>query len=351
MENRDLFHIRVYLACLVFVVVVMILRELKTIFMPLALAGLLYFLFNGVIDRLVKMRVPRAVALTFLLVFLLFLSYFFGLLIYSGASSFITKFPAYSQSLGNILSQLFEQLRLPVVDVEQILSDLDWTKSINTLTSIVSTTLGSFAVFMGNLFMVILYLMFMLAGRSAMEGRVDRAFEAKRSGQLLSLLHSIEDKVQHYLLLKTGISLMTAVVGAGVMWLAGIDFVLFFALLIFLLNFIPNIGSIVATIFPIILGVLKFGFSLRVLIMALALSLTQLLIGNVVEPLVTGDNLDLSPMVILISLILWGWMWGVTGMILAVPLTVSLKIMMEQSPMLKPFSELMGSGRASATGQ
>ena len=209
MENRDLFHIRVYLACLVFVVVVMILRELKTIFMPLALAGLLYFLFNGVIDRLVKMRVPRAVALTFLLVFLLFLSYFFGLLIYSGASSFITKFPAYSQSLGNILSQLFEQLRLPVVDVEQILSDLDWTKSINTLTSIVSTTLGSFAVFMGNLFMVILYLMFMLAGRSAMEGRVDRAFEAKRSGQLLSLLHSIEDKVQHYLLLKTGISLMT----------------------------------------------------------------------------------------------------------------------------------------------
>lgn len=345
MENRDIFHIRVYLACLVFVVVVMVLRELKAIFMPLALAGLLYFLFNGVINRLVKMRVPRSLALAFLLLFLIILSYFFGLLIYSGTSSFINKFPAYSQSLGDMLSRLFEQLRLPVVDVEKIISGLDWTKSINTLTSVVSSTLGSFAVFMGNLFMVILFLMFMLAGRNAMEGRVGRAFEAKRSGQLLFLLRSIEDKVQHYLLLKSFVSLLTAIVGAVVMWLAGIDFVLFFALLIFLLNFIPNVGSIVATVFPIVLGLLKFGFSLRILVMALALSLTQLLIGNVLEPLVTGDNLDLSPMVILISLILWGWMWGVTGMILAVPLTVSLKIMMEQSPILRPFSELMGSGK------
>ncbi|HDP94066.1 MAG TPA: AI-2E family transporter [Candidatus Aminicenantes bacterium] len=344
-ENRDLLHIRVYLGCLVGVVMVLILKELKTIFIPLALAVLLYFLFNGVMDRLLKWRVPRALGLVFLLVFLFVLCYFFGLLIYTGASAFINKFPAYSQTLARMLNSLFEQLRMPVVDVERFIADFDWSKSINTITSMLSSTLGSFAVFLGNLFLIIVFLMFMLAGRTAMEGRVGRAFATRRAVQMLEVLRSIEDKVQHYLLLKTLISLLTAVVGAGIMWLAGIDFVLFFALVIFLFNFIPNIGSIMATILPVLVGFLKFGLTLRVLLLAVGLSLTQMIIGNVVEPKVTGDNLDLSPIVILVSLILWGWMWGVIGMLLAVPLTVAIKIMMEQSPVLKPFSELMGAAR------
>jgi len=345
-ESRDLTHIRVYLGCMLAVVVVMILRELRTIFIPLAMALLLYFLFNGVMDRLLRWRVPRAAGLLFLLAFLFVLCYFFGLLVYTGASAFIDKFPAYSQTISDMLNRLFEQMRLPVVDVERFLADFDWTRSINTVTSMVSSTLGSFAVFVGNLFLVIVFLMFMLAGRTAMEGRVGRAFAERRAMSMLSVLNTIEDQVQHYLLLKTLISLMTAVVGGIVMWLAGIDFVLFFALTIFLLNFIPNIGSIVATIMPILMGFLKFGFSLRVLLLAVGLSLTQLLIGNVVEPMVTGENLNLSPIVILISLILWGWMWGVIGMLLAVPLTVAIKIIMEQSPMLRPYAELLSAGRS-----
>jgi len=343
-ENRELTHIRLYLGCMLAVVVVMILRELRSIFIPLAMALLLYFLFNGVMDRLLRWRVPRVAGLLFLLAFLFVLCYFFGLLIYTGATAFIDKFPAYSQTISNMLNSLFERMRMPVGDVERFLADFDWTRSINTITSMVSSTLGSFAVFVGNLFLVIVFLMFMLAGRTAMEGRVGRAFAEQKARSMFSVLNTIEDQVQHYLLLKTLISLMTAVVGGVVMWLAGIDFVLFFALTIFLLNFIPNIGSIVATIMPILMGFLKFGFSLRVLLLAVGLSLTQLLIGNVVEPMVTGDNLNLSPIVILISLILWGWMWGVIGMLLAVPLTVAIKIIMEQSPMMKPYAELLSAG-------
>lgn len=342
--NRDLTHIRLYLGCMLAVVVVMILRELRSIFIPLAMALLLYFLFNGVMDRLLRWRVPRVAGLLFLLAFLFVLCYFFGLLIYTGATAFIDKFPTYSQTISNMLNSLFERMRMPVGDVERFLADFDWTRSINTITSMVSSTLGSFAVFVGNLFLVIVFLMFMLAGRTAMEGRVGRAFAEHKAKSMLSVLNTIEDQVQHYLLLKTLISLMTAVVGGVVMWLAGIDFVLFFALTIFLLNFIPNIGSIVATIMPILMGFLKFGFSLRVLLLAVGLSLTQMLIGNVVEPMVTGENLNLSPIVILISLILWGWMWGVIGMLLAVPLTVAMKIIMEQSPMLKPYAELLSAG-------
>jgi len=343
-ENRDLLHIRIYLGCLLAVVVVMILRELKTIFIPLAMALLLYFLFNGVMDRLLRWHVPRVLGLLFLLVFLFVLCYFFGLLVYTGATAFIDKFPDYTQTLSSMLNSLFEQMRMPVVDVERFIADFDWSKSINTITSMISSTLGSFAVFLGNLFLVIVFLMFMLAGRSAMEGRVGRAFTENRATQMLFVLRAIEDKVQHYLLLKTLISLLTAVVGGVVMWFAGIDFVLFFALVIFLFNFIPNIGSILATILPVLVGFLKFGFSLRVLLLAVGLSLTQIVVGNVIEPKVTGHNLNLSPIVILVSLILWGWMWGVIGMLLAVPLTVSLKIIMEQSPMLKPYSELLSSG-------
>ena len=122
-----------------------------------------------------------------------------------------------------------------------------------------------------------------------------------------------------------------------------LDFVIFSALLIFILNFIPNIGSFIATLFPILIGLINYGFSLRVLLVATGLVLTQFIIGNIIEPKITGKNLNLSPIVILISLIFWGWTWGIVGMILAVPLTSAVKIIFEHIEVLKPIANLISS--------
>ena len=103
----------------------------------------------------------------------------------------------------------------------------------------------------------------MLGGRDGLVKRTNKAFEPEKAEELMSILRSIENQVQHYLVLKTVISLLTAVISGFILYFGGFDFLLFTALLIFSLNFIPNIGSVIATAFPVLTGIIKFGFSLK----------------------------------------------------------------------------------------
>lgn len=340
-ETQDLSRIEIFLGFIVFVIMIIILKELRTIFVPLFMALLLYFLFNGVVKRLTYLRIPKFFIMLFLLLFIFIVFYFSGVLIFGGVSSFVAKFPAYSTKISAMASSLWKQLEIPLGDVNQYIDRLDWGQSISALTSLLSSTFGSFAVFLGNLVLVIIFLMFMLAGRTALMLRIKRAFAESQADRVIFIINSIENHVQHYLLIKIFVSLLTAVIGGLIIFAGGIDFVVFSAILIFVLNFIPNIGSIIATVFPVLIGLINYGLSLRVLLVGVGLILTQMIIGNIVEPKITGKNLNLSPIVILISLILWGWLWGITGMILAVPLTSAMKIIFEHIEVLKPVASLI----------
>lgn len=340
-NKRDLVQVKFLLGFIVTVLIVLILKELRAIFLPLFISLLLYFVFNGVVRKLLSIKIPKILVLLFLLVFIFILFYFFGMLIYMGVSSFVNKFPSYSSRLTEMIRVLFDSLKIPAIEINDQLANFDWTKSINTITGLISTTFGSFATFLGNLVLVIIFLLFMLSGRDQLTARFSKAFTLEKTNQLVSILNSIENQVQHYLLIKVLVSLLTAVIGGAILWAGSFDFVIFSAVLIFVLNFIPNFGSIIATAFPIIMGLLKFGFSVKVLVVMLGLMLAQMIIGNVVDPKITGKNLNLSPIVILISLIFWGWTWGITGMILAVPIMSALKIIFSHIEGLKPLAELI----------
>ena len=342
-ETNELAQIKIFVGFIAVVIIVIILKELKNIFLPFCMALLLYFSFNGVVKRLLELKIPRVFVLTFLLVFIFIVFYFFGVLIYYGVSSFIDKFPAYSDRITGIVKSIFDQLKTPGADLSKYIENIDWTKHIDTssITAIISSTFGSFAAFIGNLVLVLIFLMFMLAGRGALSGRLTKAFHLERADKIRAMINSIEDQVQHYLLIKTSISLLTAVVGGIILFAGRFDFVIFSALLIFVLNFIPNFGSIIATLFPVLIGFLKFGFSLRVIIVTAGLMIAQFVIGNVVEPQLTGKSLNLSPIVILISLIFWGYVWGIVGMMLAVPLTSAIKIFFQNIPVLRPLAEII----------
>lgn len=342
-ESRELHLIKIFTGIITTVILVIILRELQNIFLPFCMALLLYFLFNGVVKRLLEFKIPRILVLAFLLVFIFILFYFIGALIYSNASYFIRKFPEYSHKVVDMVKGLLEQLKIPISDVENYIKTIDWTKSIDTssVTGVLSRTFGSFAAFMGNLVLVLLFLMFMLAGRDSLTGRVNKAFELGRATRIKGIVNDIEDQVQHYLLIKTFISLLTGVIGGIILIVGGIDFAVFSALLIFILNFIPSFGSIIATLFPLLIGIMQYGFSLRVFLVLLGLMVMQFVIGNVLEPRITGKSLNLSPIIILISLIFWGYVWGIVGMMLAVPLTSAMKIFFQNIPLLKPIAELI----------
>jgi predicted PurR-regulated permease PerM len=181
----------------------------------------------------------------------------------------------------------------------------------------------------------------MLAGRNSLILRIHKSFSQRKADQILYTINSIENQVQHYLLIKTFVSILTAIISGVILYIGGFDFVLFSALLIFVLNYIPNFGSIVATTFPVIIGLINDGFSLKVALVAAGLIMTQMIIGNIIEPRITGRNLNISPIVILLSLIFWGYVWGIIGMMLAVPLTSAIKIIFSQIEGLKPIASMI----------
>jgi AI-2 transport protein TqsA len=136
-------------------------------------------------------------------------------------------------------------------------------------------------------------------------------------------------------------SVATATLAALILLAGRVDFIIFSALLIFFLNYIPTFGSLLGTIFPVLITFLRYGFCLRLVLVTAALMVMQFVMGNVLEPQVMGRSLELSPIVILLSLIFWGWLWGVVGMFLAVPITSALKIIFESIPACKPVAAAM----------
>ena len=146
----------------------------------------------------------------------------------------------------------------------------------------------------------------------------------------MGMITRIQTQIQKYFINKSLISLMTAAVGMAIIWLFGVDFVIVSGLLIFVLNFIPNIGSIIATLFPILVCLLQYGLGIRLVFVAALLTSTQMFFGNYFEPRLMGDRLNLTPIMILISLVFWGYVWGIVGMVLAVPISSAINIILKQ---------------------
>ncbi len=152
----------------------------------------------------------------------------------------------------------------------------------------------------------------------------------------------IEEKIRSYIVTKTVISIFTGIAFGAVLWFYGVPLAVVFALLAFLLNFIPNVGPLIACALPVPLILLDPNLSIFGMVVVLVLaSLVQFVSGNIVEPKIMGDSFELHPIAILLTLMLWGIIWGLPGMFLATPLTAAAKILLEKFEMTKPISDLL----------
>jgi len=171
--------------------------------------------------------------------------------------------------------------------------------------------------------------------------RIARTLSPERAQELLCIVAAIEARIQHYLFIKTLMSVTTAALAALILFAGRVDFIIFSALLVFFLNYIPTFGSLLSTVFPALITFLRYGFCLRLVLITASLMVMQFVMGNVLEPQIMGKSMNLSPIVILLTLIFWGWLWGVVGMFLAVPITSAIKIVFDSIPALKPVAAAM----------
>ncbi len=198
---------------------------------------------------------------------------------------------------------------------------------------ILSSIFSSLADILGNTFIILIYFLFVFLEESHFETKLKKVVSGKGQYQKVSgILDRIERSVAKYLGLKTFVSSITGVLSYFVLLFIGIDSPAFWAFLIFLLNFIPTIGSLIATLFPAIFCLLQFGeFGPGILVLILVGAI-QVLAGNVLEPKLMGNSMNVSALVTILALSFWGALWGVTGMILSIPITVIMIIVFSQFP-------------------
>jgi predicted PurR-regulated permease PerM len=184
---------------------------------------------------------------------------------------------------------------------------------------------------------------FILAERDAFLKRLVNQIGSENAAPILDSIKQINQSVQEYLGLKTLISFLTGALVTIVLIIAGVDFALLWGVLTFILNFIPTIGSIIATVPPITITLFQSGSITKTIIIIILLLCIQFVVGSVLEPRLMGRGLNLSPLVVLFSLIFWGWLWGIPGMLLSIPLTAAIRIAMEQIDATKTVAALISS--------
>ncbi|MBD3170270.1 MAG: AI-2E family transporter [candidate division Zixibacteria bacterium] len=343
-ENEKILRmVAFFLGIIVAFLVVVVLRQLRSIMLPLFVAVFLSYLLGPVVEFLTRRRFPLWLAMLIMVVIVFSVLYLLGLILYSSSNDFIQEFPKYEARVTLMVQDVLNYFEIPLPDAKEYFETLDWKKAIQdaSLPKVVSSTLGSFFNFLSKVFMVVLLSLFIIPGRRNVGKRLYRMFSEKRAKLFENVLITINSQVQMYLVVKTLISLATAGLSFLVIWSFGVDFPIMWAFIIFILNFIPTIGSIISTIPPIIVCFVQYGFGPRVFFVALILTGIQSVMGNFIEPSFMGRSLNISPLIVLLSLIFWGWLWGIPGMIIAVPITAAIKISCENIEPLKPIAVLI----------
>jgi predicted PurR-regulated permease PerM len=334
------------LGLLLVVLLGFVLYVCASILQPLFIAGLLVYLILPVHQRLVRWRVPSPIAFLLIVVIVLGLFLVIGQTAYRNFAELSDeRLGEYEERLDGLARKVLRGLPFAIPDLENWHLRKLLTFDIgpdSRIRNVFRTAVGNFLAFLAATFVVILYLMFLLAERISLPGRVTRAFGEERAREIMSVVETINRAVHDYIALKTLVSVLQGLLSFVVLAAFGVEFAVMWGVLIFLFNFIPYIGSLVAVSLPIVLSFLQYAEEpWKPVLITLLLLLIQRIVDNVIEPRLTGHKLGLSPLLVLLSLAFWGWLWGVVGMILAVPLTVIGKIILENIRETKPLAILM----------
>ncbi|MBO6577305.1 MAG: AI-2E family transporter [Rhodothermales bacterium] len=333
----------VFLGIIAMFVVGVTLMQLRVVLMPFVLAMLLSVIFKPVVLNLKARRFPTALSLLGVLIAFFLVLFLLGWFLSASIGALVQQIPDYE---GRIVAYLdgveaFVAAQAAQFNIEE--ADVGWSRavSLSSVTSVVSTGIGTFITFLGTTFLVMLFMMFILAGSGDLAEKVRVAFPPAHAERIAVVVSNVDAQVRRYLVAKTLVSMATGLLTGIITASFGVDFPLVWAFLAFVLNYIPSFGSLVAVLCPVLLSLLQFDSVATTLVLMIILVATQATLGNIIEPRVMGFSLNLSPLFILVSLIFWGWLWGFWGMVLAVPLTATVKIVFENVEALRPFSVLM----------
>lgn len=313
----------------------------KSLLIPFVIALVIWYVIVGLNNWIggfswIEKYCPSWLSATLsMLVIVLFLV-FVGEMIANNAQAMVNALPVYEANVQGLMEQVQQSFGLEKIpNVSSLLEGFDFT-------NIVSSILNTFSGIAGNIFLILIYVVFLFLEQVSFPPKLKALFaEEERYEQVQQILKGINKAISSYISVKTAVSVLTAVLSYTVMALIGLDFAIFWAFIIFLLNYIPSVGSLIATAFPALMCLLQFDTLTPFLIVLIGVGTIQLIVGNLIEPRLMGSSLNISSLVVILSLSLWGTLWGVPGMVLCVPMTVIMMIIFAQFDNTRPVAILL----------
>lgn len=322
-DNKPIVSISVVILATIAVFYVLVAGQ--AFLVPLAVSIMIWYVINALSRTFTKV-IPGIEEPNILTTFvsLVSIAVFIGFvidMIQSNVVQVSAAAPAYKANFEILVSKAVNKYPiLELINFSKMTSGIEIGPAILNL-------VGAFQNMLGSVFLVPIYVLFLMLEQGTFKRKIKAIFpEQENRNSIMSILSHAQDDIQTYLWIKTVTSTLTGLISYFVLLAVGVDFAAFWAFTIFLLNFIPTIGSIVATLFPALLALIQFDTVSQFFIVLIGVGFIQLMVGNFLEPKLMGNTLNVSPFVVMMSLTLWGSIWGIAGMFLSVPITVVMLI-------------------------
>lgn len=370
-----------FIAVIGLVVVAIVLKELSHIFIPLFIAIFLFFVFSPLNNFLIRKKIPGFLITIIDLVLTAIIIYGAGRIIIESLVQFADGLPVYGDKLNKIVRDFARELNIrdPFLrrfSLEQIIQKLDYQ-------SLAGSLLASTLNLVGSVLFVLFFFVFVVSGEKTIYDAIKEYYvyrkvkpqvkrlkkslkqtpfdnkrdielellheKLEREKQLAETFNTIIEQIQRYVIAKVGINLLAGILTTVILSFTGIEYPIVWGLFVFLFNFIPTIGSAVALILPVLFALVQFDSTGSAVLIAFIMAIIQTIAFNLIEPLIIGRRLNLNPLLILLSVLIWGYIWGIVGMLMAVPITAIIKIILSNSKSnyLKFLSNLMSQSQIS----
>lgn len=319
-------------------------KTMSTVIIPVVLSFMLSFVFLPIIKKLnVKTGIPWVISS--LIIVILFFVAILGLtsILVTSLTGIISEYPKYENRFMSIYQLIAQNLDIEIDNSKSLFQNLWTSLKVREYTQKLAVMLSSGVIFFSKtIFLISIMTAFILIEMRLTKRKMHYAFKDNKA-KISRISHQIINQTVRYISIKFFISLSTGILCGLASLIIGLDFPIVWGFLAFIMNFIPIFGSIISVGFTTLFSLLQFypNWGKTVFVLVFMTSVNMIL-GNILEPRIEGKNLGISPVMILISLSLWGYIWGFTGMLLAVPLMVIIKIVCENIDYLKGLAIIIG---------
>jgi len=330
---------KIYILLLTVLIVVVLIAG-QSIIVPFILAILFWFIIRIIRGLLLKVvlinRLPSWLLTSLATILFISIASLFVSLITNNIQSLSEALPLYESNINSFVDTINGRFNVDLVKMlTEYIADFDFAR-------ILSGVFGALTALFGDVFIVLIFLLFILLEESSFGKKLIAMYPDKEKyTNVKGMVEKIGKSITGYLGVKTFTSLLTGILSYFALLFIGVDAPLFWAFLIFILNYIPTVGSLIATFFPTAFALLQYGDLSHAVLVLSIVGAIQIIVGNILEPRLMGSSLNISPLVVILTLIVWNAIWGVVGMLLSVPITVIIIIVLAEFEGSRPIAILL----------